>query len=94
MCDCVNVEMGSYANTVTLKAPSWSSKEFITVDKCLSCEIIMLWRNGVMTTGCCCGHNQVAPMINVADESHSLMMLLEYTFTINKSGVKCYTPKH
>lgn len=32
-------------------------KTHVSVDPCLAAEIYELWNNGVVTGGCCCGHN-------------------------------------
>lgn len=93
MCECKNIEMGSYNNQVMLKSPSWSSHVFICVDICLRTEIEYLWSKHISTTGCCCGHNTTTPMINVKEEYHDKMIEIGYNFTKNKFGVYCYIPK-
>lgn len=90
MCDCNNIEIGSYDNQVELK--SWWNNKIICVDKCLQKEILNLWDNVVRTTGCCCGHNQLNPMINVILEHHNIMVKLGYKYYTNEHGVICYTP--
>ena len=83
MCDCVNVEMGSYGNQVTLKAPSWSGKDTICVDVCLKDEVLDLWRRGIKTTGCCCGHNKAPPYIGVYDDDIQKMKGMGYWVHFN-----------
>lgn len=89
MCECINIEMGSYANAVCIQIPEHmrqyrenrlaaglSGK--ISIDACILEEIQRLWSLGIHTRGCCCGHNQVSGMINVADESIDKMFELGY----------------
>lgn len=82
-CDCKNIEIGSYDNQVMLVPPSWSSKEWICVDKCLSQEIQVLWNMGIITTGCCCGHNKLESFIGVKDEFIPKMKRLGYKVHFN-----------
>lgn len=91
MCNCINVEIGSYSNQVELPSP-WNSKS-ICVDKCLEEEIKFLWSKGIITTGCCCGHNKVEPMINVSESSEDKMIGLGYNFTISQFETKSFVPK-
>lgn len=66
MCNCINVEFGSYDNQVSLKRPNHMSDVFtggsesdvLSIDSCLKDEIEFLWSHGIITTGCCCGHNK------------------------------------
>jgi hypothetical protein len=76
VCDCNNIDIGSYDNQVTLKAPF--TDKLICVDKCLENEIKNLWDMGIVTTGCCCGHNKIAPFIGVVDEHIEKMKQLGY----------------
>lgn len=91
MCNCENVKIGSYDNQVTLN--SWWNNGQISIDKCLVNEILFLWSNKIQTTGCCCGHNKVKPMINVIESDHKNMVKLGYKFSINQFGTNCYKPK-
>lgn len=77
-CDCHNVELGSYDNQVVLKAPVWSSHETICVDTCVSKEICQLWEMGIITYGCCCGHNVTESMVNVDDKDIDKMLSMGY----------------
>lgn len=92
MCECKNVEIGSYTNQTILSSPNWDRND-ICVDTCLKDEILKLWSLGGVTTGCCCGHNKVEPMINVDKNSIKLMEIMGYNYTINKFGIKCFKPK-
>lgn len=91
MCDCINIDVGSYKNQVSLQ--NWWNNEFISIDKCIQDEILFLWSNKIQTTGCCCGHNRVNPIINVLPEHHDKMLKLGYDFWVNEFEVKCYFPK-
>jgi hypothetical protein len=90
-CNCKNVDIGTYANQVNII--SWWSNKIISVDTCLKDEILNLWENKITTTGCCCGHNKLKPMINVAKKYHKNMIKLGYNFWVNEYNVHCYEPK-
>lgn len=93
MCNCVNVELGTYSNQVALKIPSnitirrnnpeQEIRTDVNIDKCISEEIKYLWSQGVRTTGCCCGHNIVPSYIGVIDEDISKMKNLGYEVRFN-----------
>lgn len=91
-CDCIDIEMGSYDNQIEVKAPEWSSRNTICLDTCIADEVQGLWKKGIITTGSCCGHNKVDPMINVIPEMHKRMVYLGYDWKVNQYGVKCYYP--
>lgn len=93
MCNCKNIQIGSYDNQATVRAPEWSNHHWISIDTCIVDEIKDLWRIGVNTTGCCCGHNKVQPYITVSPLEHNDMSILEYDYFINEYGVTCYKPK-
>lgn len=70
MCNCKNIEIGSYDNQVELPAPphiiEWAKKTnfslggdrlTVCIDRCLEKEIKALWYEGITTTNSCCGHN-------------------------------------
>ena len=86
LCKCVNIKIGSYDNQVMLKRPEHmigrtegsSNKKFICIDKCLSEEIQYLWKLGIRTTGCCCGHNIKEGYIGVIKEDRKIMEGLGY----------------
>ena len=86
MCDCENVEIGSYDRQVCLAPPTHMAREDgrgISVDACLAYEVTMLWRMGIKTTGCCCGHNKLPPFIGVTDEFIPAMKALGYVVQHN-----------
>ncbi len=80
MCDCDNIEIGSYDNTIILGyypcmreyRDSRMSKGFppngIAVDKCIANDVISLWQLGIRTFGSCCGHNKTQPYIDIHEE--------------------------
>lgn len=55
----------------------------VCIDACLVSEIWELWRKGIRTTGCCCGHNQAEPYIGVLDEDIEKMKGLGYKVHVN-----------
>lgn len=77
-CSCKNVEIGSFDRHISLTPPIWSSKKVISVDVCLKEEILYLWEQGVITGGCCCGHQIHKPTIGVYKESIAIMKILGY----------------
>lgn len=91
MCDCKDIEIGTYDNQVTLK--NWWNLEYVSIDTCLREEILHLWSKKVRTTGCCCGHNKSKPYINVNGESAIIMINLGYEYWVNEHRVMCFKPK-
>lgn len=90
MCDCRNIDIGSYDNQVLLPRPQHmkgrkegSSADFISVDACLKEEILALWSLGIRTTGCCCGHNKVEGYIGVIPEDVPKMQAIGYQVQYN-----------
>lgn len=84
MCGCVGIEVGSYANQVLLPAPSHMSKaNGYSIDACLAEEVQDLWRQGIRTTGCCCGHNKLPPFIGVDFDDVDRMKALGYEVAFN-----------
>lgn len=91
MCDCVNVEPQTYANQVLVDPPASISEPRVkqglspqlSVDKCLVGELKELWDMGIVTTGCCCGHNNYNPYIGVLPENIPQMKKLGYEVQFN-----------
>lgn len=89
MCNCVNIEIGSYGNQVELQRPlhmvSTRGVHTICVDACIKDEILYLWSHGVTTTGCCCGHNKGNdyPFIGVAERDIQKMKSMGYSVKFN-----------
>lgn len=84
-CACVGVRMGSYANQIILRMPSWSSKSTMGIDRCIADEIQALWRMGIITTGCCCGHNLQTGYIGVEPQYIQMMLQLGYAIAPNSA---------
>lgn len=78
-CSCENVEIGSYDNQVELVLHG----KRICVDRCLKDEIQHLWNLGIVTTGCCCGHNKLDGYIGVLPEHIERMKSLGYQVAPN-----------
>lgn len=56
----------------------------VAIDKCLLPEILELWKMGIKTTGCCCGHgNSLMAFIGVNFEFISKMKEMGYKVWIN-----------
>ena len=91
MCNCKNVKLQTYTNQVVIINPF--TNKSIGIDKCIVDELLELWVNGIETTGCCCGHNTIKPVINVVKNHHNKMVNLRYKFWINEFGIYCYEPK-
>lgn len=51
---------------------------WICIDRCLLDEILGLWRKGIWTLECCCGHNKVDGYIIVANEHITKMEKIGY----------------
>ncbi|MFB6456524.1 hypothetical protein ACE38W_14720 [Chitinophaga sp. Hz27] len=49
-----------------------------SLDRCIAEEVIMLWRHGITTTGCCCGHGKLPGFIGVIDSDINRMKSLGY----------------
>lgn len=99
MCKCKNVTIGGYENQVVRRAPDHvvafrrllnpDLGEYLSIDACLADEVEDLWRAGITTTGCCCGHNlgTFAPFIGVIKDDVSRMASLGYE--LNDDGPEC-----
>ena len=59
--------MCDYNETIAVKAPYWSEKETIYLDKCIVATIQMLWENGIRTLNSCCGHKVGFPSVVIED---------------------------
>ena len=96
MCNCKNIMVGSYDNQVELPVPEHMSPlrdclgeikavQKICVDRCLENEIKHLWSLGIITTGCCCGHNVLDPYIGVSFDCIVKMKELGYQVRFNNN---------
>ena len=95
MCNCPKgTKVQEYQNTVELKAPEWSSKKYIVIDKCIAPEIQALWDHNVRTSGSCCGHHIYEPYINPMRFTDACTMVnMGYIVQLNKFGALCARPK-
>ena len=71
---------------ITLKCPEnfipmnvgGGFKDSVTMDACISYEVHSLWKKGIRTTGCCCGHGRKLGFIEVVEEDIPKMKELGY----------------
>lgn len=66
-CNTTKEKSDNYSRAVEVTTPDFIEitmnysrkipKKKISIDACLVPEIFDLWRRGIRTTGCCCGHN-------------------------------------
>ena len=95
MCNCNNIEIGSYNNQTCVDIPSHMEdyknyklsnglKSVICIDNCILEEIKHLWNLEIKTTGCCCGHNKLDGFIGVVNEDVSKMKQLGYEVRVNE----------
>lgn len=94
-CFCEEIEAQTYENEVILSVPenitlfyndgeNNNARETVSVDACLVGEIKYLWRRGIRTTGCCCGHNKnTHAFISVIKEDIPKMESLGYIIAPN-----------
>lgn len=95
-CTCKNIVPQSkecYEQQIVVKVPNWititgctgEKKESVCLDPCIAAEVIELWRKGIVTTGCCCGHKKHPAYIGVMDEFIPSMKKLGYEVQPNNS---------
>jgi len=91
---CNEISSGTYECSYSIYLP-WKCKfdwedeservlKCVAIDKCLLPEILSLWKQGIKTTGCCCGHGRLEPFIGVRDEYIDKMKELGYKVHFNK----------
>lgn len=92
MCKCVNISFGSkecFDQQVLVDIPphmsDYKSKRIaaglsgqLAIDPCIFDEIHGLWNLGIITHGCCCGHNIEESFVNVDDRDIPKMIELGY----------------
>jgi len=90
MCNCKTKDLSQNIGTeqsLYVRLPVFMRGQhkntFIWIDKCLAKEIKTLWSEGIITTGCCCGHNFKCPYIGVDSESSERMKQLGYKVQYN-----------
>lgn len=87
-CSCRGVEMGSYDAQIELIPPAHMARtdgRGICIDACLALEVSGLWKKGITTTGCCCGHGKASAYIGVVPQDIELMKALGYSVLDNPS---------
>ena len=83
---CAGARPQEYTGQVELVPPAFMARDDgrgICVDVCLALEVSQLWRLGIRTTGCCCGHGEHPAYIGVADEHIETMKRLGYAVQPN-----------
>lgn len=84
MCNCnKHTAIGNYGNQVIVLPPF--TNRFTCIDRCVLSEITLLWSLGIVTTGCCCGHNQLKGFIGVEDDYIEQMKAIGYAVQLNTS---------
>lgn len=92
MCECKVIAIGSEEcnfKQIELSIPDHMSiyryktildgrKPTICLDPCIANEIKQLWSLGIITYGCCCGHNILPSFVNVDDKDIFTMIELGY----------------
>ncbi len=74
MCDCQSYNRpensGSIPETVLDPRPYFAfATKTVCVDACIADQIEALWKAGVFTRGCCCGHNLQGPEVFIDQPS-------------------------
>lgn len=94
-CTCKKVAVGSYDNQIWVHAPSHMPRDRgYAIDSCLFDEIMSLWKEGIATTGCCCGHNSPSfSYIGVIDSDIQRMKELGYRVHVNDGREDSFIPK-
>ena len=93
---CKDSPIGEYKCYTKICFSPQSGRDPIAVDTCLQPEIHNLIYNGVRTIGCCCGHAQKTPYIQVSPESVQKMHNLGYEelkAQDDGQGKWCFKPK-
>ena len=91
MCNCINVNFGTYGqpnqNRTVVSTPQGRRQE---IDNCILPELEDLWTQGIKTEESCCGHNKTNGYISVPDEYIEKMLALGYVQEIRKD---CFYPR-
>lgn len=75
-CSCeLHQQVGEHNNTIEVPTPDhmlsignvgcYEFRPTLCIDRCMFAAISALWERKVITTGCCCGHNQVNGYIGI-----------------------------
>ena len=68
-CDCIssnNPQPHQEAQNRLVDSP-WTEGRKVCLDECIADTILYLWEHGVVTGGCCCGHNYSPPSVILGD---------------------------
>lgn len=93
---CVDSPIGEYRCYVEIHHSPQSGIDSLCVDTCLQHEICELWKRGVTTIGCCCGHGRKQAYVQVTPQSVQKMHELGYEplqETEDGQGKWCFKPK-
>ena len=79
---CPYPSTGDYTQTTTLPRPKHmyptDHADWINIDKCMVNEILSLWRGGIWTLECCCGHGRAGGYVAVHGEHREAIEALGY----------------
>lgn len=96
-CSCPRyVTAGSYNNQIWVHAPAHMPKDNgYCIDRCIAEEVMSLWRLGITTLGCCCGHNSsIAAYIQVVKSDIKRMKELGYKKQVNTFNKNSFVPQY
>lgn len=79
----IPIDMNDFPHLLRENGGFYKSPKLFSVDACIKDEMLWLWEQGVVTMGCCCGHNQTYSMVNVLNTE--LMDSLGYVKYPNRS---------
>lgn len=92
-CNCIDIKVGTYNRQIWVHSPAHMPKDNgYCLDLCIAQEVMQLWLKGIITEGCCCGHNYLPGYIQVTEEFIPEMIALGYELA-NFRG-DCFTPKY
>jgi hypothetical protein len=81
----VELEISDHMKTYRQNRLDKGYTSTICVDPCIVDEIKYLWSKGIITYGCCCGHNKLQPMVNVDEKNIQKMLDMGYKIQFNNS---------
>lgn len=94
---CVDSPIGEYKCQVEIRFSAQSERKPFSVDTCLQHEIHeLIFKQGVNTIGCCCGHGRKQAYIQVSPQSVQKMHDLGYDPLPEREdgqGKWCFKPK-
>ena len=95
MCNCKNIDPASpdcFSQQIVVEIPAHMHAyrianiaarrlSTVNIDPCCFAEIWLLWKHGIITFGCCCGHNKEESFVNV--HSKDIPWMLEQGYVQN-----------